>query len=44
MEEILRTNSLVLIYQIQSILNDAGNQNTVFNAYTSDIEGSKSII
>ena len=44
MKEILRTNNLVLIPRIQSILNDFGIQYLLLDAYTSDAEGSISAI
>ena len=40
MKEILRTNNLILISRIQSILNDASIQNILLDNHTSNIEGS----
>ena len=44
MKEILRTNSIVLVSRVQSILNDAGIKNKLLDAHTSNIEGSISAI
>ena len=44
MKEIIRTNNLVLISKIQSILNDAGIKNDILDTYTSTVEGSISAI
>ena len=44
MKEILRTNNLVLISRIQSVLNDFGIHYLLLDAYTSDAEGSISAI
>ena len=44
MKEILRTNNLVLISRIQSLLNDYGIKYLLLDAYTSDAEGSISAI
>ena len=39
MKEILRTNNLILISGVQSILNDAGIQNKLLDTHASNIEG-----
>ena len=39
MKEIIRTNDLVLLSRIESILNDAGIKNVILDGYTSNIEG-----
>ena len=44
MKEILRTNNLILISRIQSILNDAGIQNKLLDTHASNIEGNISAI
>ena len=44
MKEIIKTNDLILISRIQSILNDAGIKNEILDDYTSNIEGSISAI
>ena len=43
-KEILRTNNLILISRIQSILNDAGIQNKLLDIHASNIEGNISAI
>ena len=43
-KEILRTNNLILISRIQSILNDAGIQNKLLDTHASNIEGNISAI
>ena len=40
MKEIIRTNDLILISRIQSILNDAAIQYELFDSHASIIEGS----
>ena len=40
MKELIRTNDLILISQIQSILNDADIKFELLDSYTSIIEGS----
>ena len=44
MKEILRTNNLILISRIQSILNDAGIQKKILDTHASNIEGNISAI
>ena len=44
MKEILRTNNLILISRVQSILNDAGIQNKLLDTHASNIEGNISAI
>ena len=44
MKELIRTNDLILISRIESILNDANIQYELFDAHTSIIEGSIDII
>ena len=44
MKEIIRTNNLVLISKILSVLNDAGIKNDLLDTYTSTVEGSISAI
>ena len=43
-KEILRTNNLILISRVQSILNDAGIQNKLLDTHASNIEGNISAI
>ena len=43
-KEILRTNNLILISRIQSILNDAGIQNKLLDTHASNIEDNISAI
>ena len=44
MKEVLRTNNLILISRVQSILNDAGIQNKLLDTHASNIEGNISAI
>ena len=44
MKEVLRTNNLILISLVQSILNNAGIRNILLDTHTSNIEGSISTI
>ena len=39
MKEVLRTNNLILISLVQSILNNAGIRNILLDTHTSNIEG-----
>ena len=44
MKEVLRTNNLILISRVQSILDYIGIQNKLLDAHTSNIEGNISAI
>jgi len=44
MKEVLKTNDLILISRIRSILSEAGIKNEILDDYASNIEGSISAI
>ena len=44
MKEVLRTNNLILISWVQTILDDAGIQNKLLDTHASNIEGNISAI
>ena len=44
MKEVLRTNNLILISRVQTILDDAGIQNKLLDTHASNIEGNISAI
>ena len=44
MKEVIRTNNLILISRVQTILDDAGIQNKLLDTHASNIEGNISAI
>ena len=44
MKDVIRTNNLILISRVQTILDDAGIQNKLLDTHASNIEGNISAI